>query len=252
MSGGPEDKREILGELLSTDQLEVVSDAQIALWGATGGEPGIVVIAGTGSIALGQNANGKTARAGGWGYVFGDECGAFGIVRQALRAALRQEEGWGPETLLHELLLTACAATTANELMHRFYTGEYPRDKIAALAPLVGKAASEGDEPARQILDKAAHHLAGLASAVREQLFQGDGAVTVATVGGVFQNSSVAGEFARILTSRAGSGRQSARIIEPKFEPVVGALLRAFRLAGIEAPLGGMLAAPRAARVSKR
>ena len=166
MSGGPEDKREILGELLSTDQLEVVTDAQIALWGATGGEPGIVVIAGTGSIAFGQNANGKTARAGGWGYVFGDDGGAFGIVRQALRAALRQEEGWGSATLLHELLLTACAATTANELMHRFYTDEYSRDQIAALAPLVGKAALEGDEPARQILAKAAQQLARLASAV--------------------------------------------------------------------------------------
>ena len=242
LSGGPEDKREILGELLSASRLEVVSDAQIALWGATGGEPGIVVIAGTGSIAFGQNANGKTARAGGWGYVFGDDGGAFGIVRQALRAALRQEEGWGSATLLHELLLTACAATTANELMHRFYTDEYSRDQIAALAPLVGKAALEGDEPARQILAKAAQQLARLASAVHEQLFQDDGAVTVATVGGVFQNSSVAGEFARSLTSRAGSSRQSARIIKPKFEPVAGALLRAFRLAGIDAPVGGMSA----------
>ena len=241
MSGGPEDKREILAELLSADQLEVVSDAQIALWGATGGEPGIVVIAGTGAIAFGQNANGKTARAGGWGYVFGDECGAFGIVRQALRAALRQEEGWGPPTLVYKLLLEKCNATTANELMHRFYSDEYPRDKIAALAPLVGKAALEGDEPARQILAKAARQLAGLACAVREQLFQGDAAVTVATVGGVFQNSSVATEFARTLTSRADSGRPSAHVIKPKFEPVVGALLKAFRLAGIEAPSTGEL-----------
>ena len=233
MSGGPEDKREILAELLPAGQLEVVSDAQIALWGAMGGEPGIIVIAGTGSIALGQNANGKTARAGGWGYVFGDECGAFGIVRQALRAALRQEEGWGPPTLVYKLLLDECGATSANELMHRFYTGEYARDEIAALAPLVGKAASEGDEPARRILAKAAQQLAGLASAVRGQLFQDEAAVSVAAVGGVFRNSSVAAEFAKILTSRAGSGPPSARVIKPKFEPVVGALLKAFRLAGI-------------------
>ena len=242
MSGGPDDKRDILAGLLPAGRLEVVTDAQIALWGATGGEPGIVVIAGTGSIALGQNARGETASAGGWGYVFGDDGGGFGIVRQALRAALRQEEGWGPSTLLQELLLTECAATTANELMHRFYTEDYPRKKIAALAHLVGKAASQGDESARQILNKAAHHLARLASAVREQLFRGEGGVTVATVGGVFQNSSIAGEFAKTLTTLPDSARQTARVTQPKFEPVAGALLRAFRLAGIEAPLGGMSA----------
>ena len=233
MSGGPEDKRDTLAALLPADKLEVVTDAQIALWGATGGEPGIVVIAGTGSIAFGQNARGETARAGGWGYIFGDDGGAFGIVRQALRAALRQEEGWGSPTLLNKLLLDECGATSANELMHRFYTDDYSRDKFAALAPLVGKAAAEGDESARQILSGAAHHLADLASAVSGQLFQGEAAVTVATVGGVFEDSSITEEFAKALASRADSGRQTTRVTKPKFEPVTGALLRAFRLAGV-------------------
>ena len=207
MSGGPDDKRDTFSGLLPADRLEVVNDAEIALWGATGGEEGIVVIAGTGSIAFGQNGRGETARAGGWGYVFGDEGGAFGIVRQALRAALRQEEGWGSPTLLYQPLLTECAAGSANELMHRFYTDEYPRDKVAALAPLVAKAASQGDESARQILTGAAQHLAHLASAVRRQLFQGEASVTVTPVGGVFQDSLIAEQFARTVASLEDTGR---------------------------------------------
>src|SRR5207249_7827038 len=105
MSGGPADKQAILSEILPARKLVVTHDALIALSGATGGEPGIVAIAGTGSIAFGRNGDGQTARAGGWGYIFGDEGGGFDITRQALRAALRFEEGWGPPTALGDLLL---------------------------------------------------------------------------------------------------------------------------------------------------
>src|SRR5450755_1457153 len=82
MSGGPEDKRAILREILAADVLVVSDDAVIALTGATGGEPGIITIAGTGSIAFGRHADGRTARTGGWGYIFGDEGGGFDITRQ--------------------------------------------------------------------------------------------------------------------------------------------------------------------------
>ena len=93
-SGGPADKESILRDILRSERILVTDDALIALAGATAGEPGLVVISGTGSIAFGRNSAGRTARAGGWGYLFGDEGGAFWIARQAVRAALRWEEGW--------------------------------------------------------------------------------------------------------------------------------------------------------------
>src|SRR5271169_50770 len=124
MSGGPEDKEAILAGILRTARLIVTNDAVIALAGATPDGQGIITIAGTGSIAFGRNAEGRSARAGGWGYVFGDEGGAFDIVRQALRASLRMEEGWGPSTSLRGTLLEATGARTANEMLHRFYTPE--------------------------------------------------------------------------------------------------------------------------------
>src|ERR1022692_4399769 len=93
MSGGPEDKQAILQQIRPADVV-MSDDAVIALAGATAGEPGIVTIAGTGSIAFGRNgtgsiafgrnAAGRTARTGGWGYIFGDEGSGFDIARQAL------------------------------------------------------------------------------------------------------------------------------------------------------------------------
>src|SRR4051794_16686546 len=134
MSGGPDDKREILAGVLRTSLLTVTNDAVIALAGATAAGEGVITIAGTGSIAFGRNADGRSARAGGWGYIFGDEGGGFDIARQALRAALRMEEGWGPRTSLRELFLAETGARDANDLLHRFYTDEWPRSRVAKLA----------------------------------------------------------------------------------------------------------------------
>src|SRR3984957_3010301 len=164
-SGGPADKASILNELLVSDRTLVTDDAVIALAGATAGEPGIVVIAGTGSIALGRNAGDRTARAGGWGYLFGDEGGAFWIARQALRAALRFEEGWGVPTALRAILLNFMISRNVpmrnmNDLLHRCYTVEFPRPRVASLSVLVNHAAESGDPVALEILDAAARELA--------------------------------------------------------------------------------------------
>ncbi len=147
-SGGPADKETLVRELLPSARLVVTNDAVVALAGACAGDPGLITIAGTGSISLGRNGAGRVARAGGWGYIFGDEGGAFDIVRQALRAALRFEEGWGPATRLREILLEATGAADANELMHRFYTAEWPRSRVATFARQVDAAAGSGDEVA--------------------------------------------------------------------------------------------------------
>src|SRR5208283_3215279 len=107
--------------------------------GATGGKPGVVVIAGTGSIAFGENALGETARAGGWGYIFGDEGGGFDIVRQALRAVLSEHEGWGPRTALTPALLEATDTAHAKETLHRLYTPPWQRTRMPNLETLVNR-----------------------------------------------------------------------------------------------------------------
>jgi N-acetylglucosamine kinase-like BadF-type ATPase len=234
MSGGPEDKQAILHEILAADAVVVTDDAVIALAGATAGEPGIVTIAGTGSIAFGRNAAGRTARAGGWGYIFGDEGGGFDIARQALRAALRSEEGWGPPTALLPALLDATGSADANRAMHRFYTPEWSRPRVAALARLVDDAAMAGDAAARDILHNAAQQLATLTSSVRGQLWEPGEPAHVAWTGGVFHSQILLERYRCLVELEDGNRAGPA-----EYAPAAGALIEAYRAAGMCPPLSG-------------
>lgn len=234
-SGGPADKEALVGEMLASDRTIVTHDALIALSGATAGEPGVVVIAGTGSIAFGRNASGQTARAGGWGYLFGDEGGAFYIVRQALRAALRSEEGWGPPTALRSVLLHATGAPDMNALLHFFYTAEFPRHRVAGLANLVDEAAENGDHIAREIIHESAQQLAVLAAAVRRQLFGASEIVRLAYVGGVFRSRNLLARFQSLVELD-----EVNRLAAPVYGPAAGALIEAYRAGGASWRLSGV------------
>ena len=232
MSGGPDDKQEILAQILRARKLIVTTDAVTALAGATAGGQGIITIAGTGSISFGRNSAGRTARAGGWGYIFGDEGGAFDIVRQSLRAALRMEEGWGPPTALRELLMAATDSRNANDVLHRFYTDEWPRSRVATLAAQADRAAVEGDAVALEILGGAATALALLAASVRGQLWRTGDAVDVAYIGGVFQSGMLLERFRLLVEMEEGN-----RCNPPLHGPAEGALLEAYRSVGLDPEL---------------
>lgn len=228
MSGGPDDKRELLGELMVTPHLEVTNDATIALAGANSGQPGIIVIAGTGSIAYGRNSQGEIARAGGWGYIFGDEGGSFDIARQALRAILREHEGWGPHTALTPALLGFTEAIEPNDLLHRFYTAAWPRHRVATLSKLVNEIAMQGDPSAQQILQGAAQELATLAGSVKHQLFSDTDSIDIAYIGGAFQSDLLRDRF-RVLIELSGNATCKA----PDHSPAIGALYHAYRASGL-------------------
>lgn len=234
-SGSPADKDALVASMFRMGQRLLSHDAFIALSGAHAGQPGIITIAGTGSIIFGRNAAGQTTRIGGWGYVFGDEGGGFDLTRQALRAALRMEEGWGPPTTLREALLQACGARDANELMHKFYTPEFPRPRIAALSQLVDQAATAGDRVAQGLLDEAAHLLAGLTAAARRRLFSPGECARVAYIGGVFNSARLLDRYRTLLERE---GRHT--VAPPRYGPAAGALLEAYRLAGLSVKLSGL------------
>jgi len=227
LSGGLADKPSVIGEIVASDRIILTTDALVALTGAMAGEPGVVVVAGTGSIAFGRNRAGRVARAGGWGYLFGDEGGGFWIVRQAMRAALRLEEGWGVPTSLRARLLDATGARNINHLMHRCYTPEFRRERAAALSILVHHAAESGDPAALKILDDAARELALLAISVRGQLFESEEPISVSYSGGVFRSRIVLSQFRQWLAPEYG-----VRVASPVYSPAVGALLEAYRASG--------------------
>ena len=222
-SGGAEDKDVYTRELIRSERYKITHDAEIALSGAVAAGPGIIAIAGTGSMTFGRNSQGKTARAGGWGYIYGDEGGAFDLTRRALRAALEQEEGWGPRTQLLPFLLNASRTKTANELLHRFYAG-VERSIIASYAPLVTAAALGGDAVARSIIDEAAAGLARYVRGIHKQLFGNHERVRVAYIGGVFQSEPLRTSFIDGVQKSF-----NAEVGPPEFGPAAGALLEALR-----------------------
>ena len=232
LSGGTTGREAVIRELVRAERYVFSHDAAIALSGALDGKPGVIVIAGTGSIAFGRNAEGREARAGGWGYIFGDEGGAFDLVRQALRAALRQEEGWGSPTVLREMLLAETGSKSANELMHRFYGPEYPRERIAELAPVIDRAAAAGDAVAQDLFKSAAQALAGLAGMVRRQIFLAEEPVPVSYSGGVFHSEVLLARF-RMLVELD----ESNSCVAPLHCPAAGALIEAYRAGGVVARL---------------
>ena len=234
-SGSPADKDALVASMFRMGRRFLHHDAFIALTGAHAGAPGIITIAGTGSICFGRNAAGQTTRVGGWGYVFGDEGGGFDLTRQALRSALRMEEGWGPPTVLREMLLKATGARDANDLVHRFYTQDWPRPRIAALSQLVDQAAAAGDRLAQDLVDQSAQLLAGLTLAARGRLFKPEECARVAYIGGVFKSDRLRDRF-RTLLERDGR----CAVAPPIYGPAAGALLEAYRLVGLRVELSGL------------
>jgi N-acetylglucosamine kinase-like BadF-type ATPase len=151
-------------------RIVIVNDALVALEAGAPDQPGIVVISGTGSISYGRNAQGEAARAGGWGYVLGDEGSGYWIGRAALRAVLRQADRRGPATVLSEMLLEHFGVTAPQELIHQVYTTHLKPVAIGALATSVQSAFSQGDSVAIGILRGAANELETFALSVARRL----------------------------------------------------------------------------------
>ncbi|HEY8346737.1 MAG TPA: BadF/BadG/BcrA/BcrD ATPase family protein [Symbiobacteriaceae bacterium] len=232
-AGRPEEQAAVKAALSfpPSARVEVVLDARIALAGALGGSPGAIVIAGTGSIAYGVDARGKICRAGGWGWLLGDEGSAYAIGRAALRAALADRDGTGPRTVLRERVCAAWGIRDPEEAIPRVYA-DVPgaRGKLAALAPLVTAAAEEGDRVAGAILQEAGRDLARLAAAVLRRLKLAR--APVAPVGGVLTACRPLREAFAVALTDAFPG---AQVTEPQGSPVEGALRLARRL--LETPI---------------
>lgn len=206
-------------------RLRLVNDAHIALAAGTPAGWGLVLIAGTGSIAYGRSPDGRVERAGGWGYLLGDEGSGYDIGLQALRAVTRASDGRAPQTTLTEAVLAAWALDHPQDLVSKLYGG-LPRAEIARLAPLVERCAEQGDAVAAGILAAAGEALADAAAAVVRRLGL-EGAVPTALAGGVL----LRGERVRGALLRGARDRGlELSPVEFVRDPAEGALRLAARL----------------------
>ena len=148
----------------------IVNDALVALEAGASSQPGVVIISGTGSIAYGRNAANEAARAGGWGYVLGDEGSGYWIGRAALRSVLREADRRGQKTALTPLLLKHFGIAEAQGLLHEVYYGNLKAAAIGSLAQCVQTAFQEGDAAAIGILRAAADELESSGLSVARRL----------------------------------------------------------------------------------
>ena len=213
--------RAIMRRIGYKSRVVVVNDALIALVAGAGNAPGIVIIAGTGSIAYGRNARHEAARAGGWGHIIGDEGSGYWIGREALAAIMRAVDGRGPETRLTEGVLEHFKIADTSRLPRIVYDRELPRMSVAALGPLVQRASEEGDAVATRILERAADELVLAARSVATRLEMRGDAFDFVLAGGVFAVVPWLGyEAARRLIEVAP--RCQVRLLEQ--EPAIGAV----------------------------
>jgi N-acetylglucosamine kinase-like BadF-type ATPase len=218
---GREPEREELRKALRAetlaDRVVVTTDIEIALAGAFEEGPGVVVSAGTGSIAVGRDRHGRRHRIGGYGWQMGDEGSGYAIGRAALGAVSRAYDGRSPRTALTERVLAAARSADFDALV-RWAAGASPSE-IAALAPHVLAVASQGDPLAQGIADYAARELCQLAIVLLTKM-DVDHPVGVAVTGGLLNADQ---PLRRSVLARLGE-ESGLRTIESPVDAVVGAL----------------------------
>lgn len=220
--------RRIMAELIPSE-LEVVGDMQIALQAALGAGPGIIVIAGTGSIAYGRDAQGRTARAGGWGFAISDEGSAHWIGRTALAALLRAADQTFDDDSArrHSPLFREMKAIWTLDSLEQLARTANANQDFAALFPAVLAAANAGDAVAQGVLVQAGRELAQLADMVVRRLFsERDTAVPMAMAGGVFRYAPAVRE---LFYNEVRTAHPHVVLNSEVVEPVHGALQLARR-----------------------
>jgi N-acetylglucosamine kinase-like BadF-type ATPase len=166
-------------------KVSIGNDARLLFAAGTPEGWGVAVVAGTGSIAFALDRDGKEARAGGWGYLMGDEGSAFRLGLLGLRAACRCADGIGPATKLLPAYLAKLGTRDPRDFIPAVYRGAWDKAAIAGLAPIVLELAGTGDEAATQIFDSETAELARtIAGAVANGDLPKDG-VPVALTGGL-------------------------------------------------------------------
>jgi N-acetylglucosamine kinase-like BadF-type ATPase len=208
--------------------LIVTSDARIALEGAFSGRPGIILIAGTGSIIFGKDRAGTLYRVGGFGRYIGDEGGGYSIGRLGLQAVAKSLDGRGPGTKLFSLLQEKYGINSAEDLINKVYKDNLD---FADVAPLVIRCAEEGDEACREILRKEAEELVLHIKAIKDKIRVRT--VYIAFIGGLL---SAENYYSKLLRKIILQKVEGVNVILPEHPPAYGAVLLA--MDAIESEIG--------------
>jgi len=209
---------------MPAQRFRLMHDAPVAHAGALAGTPGVVVISGTGSVVYGLNENGVVQTLGGWGFLFGDEGSAFSVARDALELVMAAEDDG--DGSLHEEARAACdffAMGSLRQVARAFYSGELTRARLAAFTPVAIRFARF-----RTIAERGADRLIALARRALAGMKEPKAALT----GGLFADV----DFYERVRRGILAGIPSAQVGRAKYDSAAGALLLAYREAGLPMP----------------
>jgi N-acetylglucosamine kinase-like BadF-type ATPase len=235
----------IVADVLPAARYRCDNDVVCGWAGALAASDGINIVAGTGSIAYGE-FQGRGARAGGWGELFSDEGSAYWIAREGLTLFSRMSDSRVPRAALYELIREHFRLDSDLDVCAAVY-GPPPlsRSALAALAPLVARAARQGDAQAQGLFERAAQELAAVVHAVRDRLdVPPQIRLPVSYSGGMFR---LAGLLKPLLEAALGAGERRYEFVAPRLSPAVGAALYAAKLAGAALSVGSVTALARTA-----
>jgi N-acetylglucosamine kinase-like BadF-type ATPase len=208
-------------------KVSVESDARIAMEGAFSGKPGLVVIAGTGSIVYGKDERGKVYRAGGWGRFIGDEGSGYAIGREAFRAVAKIFDGHGEKTTLVKLFHEKLGINSHDAIIDAIYRENFD---FASVVPVVFEVASKGDRVAKRIVVRACSDLVEAIETVLKRMNKGKRTVTkrpLAFVGSLLMNDNY---YSRKVRSVIKRNIPQISLCTAESSPVVGAALMAIRM----------------------
>lgn len=201
------------------DCFHVESDARIALEGAFSGNPGSILIAGTGSIMFGKDSEGNIHRVGGFGRYLGDEGSGFVIGKKGLAVVSKEFDGRGIQTNISELVKEKFGIDSSEKLINEIYKNNFD---IASVAPAVIEAAEQGDAIALKIIDDETDELLLHLSAMTKKLNQP--IMNVSFIGGIITHDNI---YSRTLRKKVTLRLPNVKIKEPENSPAFGAVLMA-------------------------
>ena len=209
-------------EIFMDRPIHITNDVEVGWAGSLGLQPGVNVVAGTGSIAFGKNEAGLCARSGGWSTFFGDEGSCYWLGRRTMELFSKQADGRVRRGPLYDIIKEEFSLDGEMDFIGRMdqeYIGE--RSKVASMQRLLLRAARQGDVPARRLYQEAAEELGSMAGSILKKLWDRE-RVPVSYSGGLFH----AEEFVLPFLKRAVE-EQNGYLLSPMFSPVEGAALMA-------------------------
>lgn len=209
-------------------RIRIESDARVAIEGAFEGASGIILIAGTGSIAFGKTPEGKILRTGGWGRFIGDEGSGYVIGRDGLAAVCKELDGRGRKTLLTGLVADHFGLSNQERIIEQVYKNNFD---IASIAPFVIRAASDRDLECGRILNRAAFELSelvrGLTLRMERETRGPRQKIPLSFVGSLLTGEAV---FPKIVKHKIESSLPQITVRKPQGAPAYGAVLMALTL----------------------